>query len=133
MRVELKANSKSDAAAGDRLLFGDSFEDTDQLALSGMFGADFAREVVALEPGEWRGPIKSGYGFHLVLVTQRTPTASTPFETVRDVVLAKWRGAKQVELSRDYLVELRKKHGVELDDRAKAVLELGPTTNVAAQ
>ena len=74
----------------------------------------------------WRGPIKSGYGFHLVLVTQRTPTAPKPFEAVKDAVLAEWRGDRQTELSRDYLVELRKKYGVELDDSAKAVLGRSP-------
>ena len=116
----LSAQGEAEPTAGDRLLFGDSFDDTDELALSGMFGEDFAREVFALEPGAWRGPVKSGYGFHLVFVTQRTPTAPKPFETVRDAVLAEWRGAKQTELSRAYLVELRKKYGVELDDGAES-------------
>jgi parvulin-like peptidyl-prolyl isomerase len=98
-----------------------------------MFGADFAREVFALEPGGWRGPVKSGYGFHLVLVTHRTPTTSKPFETVRDAVLAEWRSAKQTEFSRDYLLALRNKYGVELDDSTKAALGSGPAMNVAAQ
>ncbi|MCV3211918.1 peptidylprolyl isomerase, partial [Mesorhizobium sp. YC-39] len=91
----LTANVEDDSTEGDRLLFGDSFADTDELALSGMFGADFARVVFALEPGGWRGPVKSGYGFHLVLVTQHTATVLKPFETVRDAVLAEWRSAKQ--------------------------------------
>ena len=85
-----------------------------------MFGADFAHQVFALEPGGWRGPVKSGYGFHLVFVARRTPKAPKPFETVRDEVLAEWRGARQTELSRAYLVELRKKYGVELDDRRES-------------
>ena len=122
----LSAQGEAEPTAGDRLLFGDSFDDTDELALSRMFGADFAHEVFALEPGAWRGPIKSGYGFHLVFVTHRTPTAPKPFETVRDAVLAEWRSRKQTELSRDYLAELRKKYGVELDDGAKAALAAEP-------
>jgi parvulin-like peptidyl-prolyl isomerase len=94
--------------AGDRLLFGDNLEDVDELAVSGMFGADFAHEVFGLDAGQWRGPIKSGYGLHLVLVTQRTPTEPKPFETVRAAVLTEWRREKQMELSRDYLAALRK-------------------------
>jgi PPIC-type PPIASE domain len=118
---------------GDRLMFGDSFADTDEQALSGMFGADFAREVFALEPGGWRGPVKSGYGFHLVFVLQRTATAPKPFETVRDAVLSEWRASKQVELSRDYLVELRNKYNAELDNGAKALLGQEITPKVAAR
>jgi parvulin-like peptidyl-prolyl isomerase len=123
----------ADATAGDRLLFGDRFDDTDELALSGMFGADFAHEVFALEPGTWHGPLKSGYGWHLVLVTQHTPTAAKPFDAVKDAVLAAWRGDKQTTITRDYLVELRKKYGVELDASGKAVLVTEPAANVAAK
>ena len=129
----LSAQGEAEPTAGDRLLFGDSFDDTDELALSQMFGADFAHEVFALEPGAWQGPIKSGYGLHLVLVTHRTPTMPKPFETVRDAVLAEWRTAKQTEVSRDYLAELRKKYGVELDDGAKAALAAAPAPDVAAK
>lgn len=129
----LSANVEDGSIEGDRLLFGDSFADTDEQALSGMFGADFARQVFALEPGGWRGPVKSGYGFHLVLVTQRTATAPKPFETVKNAVLAEWRSAKQTELSRNYLVELRNKYGVELDDSTKAALGQETTPKVASQ
>ncbi|WP_287342594.1 peptidylprolyl isomerase [Mesorhizobium sp.] len=129
----LSANTEDGSTAGDRLLFGDSFADTDELALSGMFGADFARAVFALEAGRWQGPMKSGYGFHLVLVTQRTATTLKPFGTVRDAVLSEWRSAKQTELSRDYLIALRNKYGVELDDTTKAVLGPEPAPKVATQ
>ncbi|RUX28850.1 peptidyl-prolyl cis-trans isomerase [Mesorhizobium sp. M7A.F.Ca.US.011.01.1.1] len=129
----LSLNIEDDSIEGDRLLFDDSFADTDEHALSGMFGPDFAREVFALEPGRWRGPVKSGYGFHLVLVTQRTATAPKPFEMAKDAVLAEWRFAKQTELSRDYLIELRNKYGVQLDNNTTALLGQGLAPNVAAQ
>ncbi|MCV3206859.1 peptidyl-prolyl cis-trans isomerase, partial [Mesorhizobium sp. YC-39] len=77
--------------------------------------------------------VKSGYGFHLVLVTQHTATVLKPFETVRDAVLAEWRSAKQTEFSRDYLIALRNKYGVELDDSTKATLGPETTPKVAAQ
>ena len=68
-----------------------------------------------------------------MLVTQRTPTEPKPFETVRDSVLTEWRGEKQIELSRDYLAELRKKYGVEVDDSVKAALGTEPASDVAAR
>ena len=77
--------------------------------------------------------MKSGYGFHLVFVTQRTATAAKPFEAARDAVLTEWRSRKQTELSREYLAVLRKKYGVELDDGAKAALATEPTPSVAAK
>jgi peptidyl-prolyl cis-trans isomerase C len=35
------------------------------------FGGDFSAQVVALAVGEWSGPIRSGYGLHLVKVLER--------------------------------------------------------------
>ena len=77
--------------------------------------------------------MKSGYGFHLVFVTERTPAAPKPFETVRDAVLAEWRSARQAELTRNYLVELRRKYGLELDDGVSAMLGSEPASKVAAK
>ena len=54
---------------GDRLLLGDTFADQDEQALTDLFGAPFAQAVLALPAGRWSGPIKSGYGLHLVKVT----------------------------------------------------------------
>jgi hypothetical protein len=121
-----------ETTAGDRLIVGDVFDDTDA-AISGMFGPDFAHDVVVLQPGAWSGPVKSGYGFHLVFVMKRKPAAPKPFDMVRDAVLAEWRNARQAEVSRDYLAELRKKYGLELDDDVAAVLSFAPAPTVAAK
>ncbi|CAH2403001.1 peptidyl-prolyl cis-trans isomerase [Mesorhizobium ventifaucium] len=133
MLTGLSAEDGDEPSAGDRLLFGDGFNDTDELAVSGMFGADFAHEVFSLEPGAWRGPVKSGYGVHLVFVTQRTATAPKPFEAVRDAVLTEWRNRKQEALTREYFTELRKKYRVELDDGVEAVLDSQPAPSVAVK
>ena len=85
--AKMASGGEGDPAIGDRLLLGDDFERVENPALSAMFGADFANAVFALEPGVWKGPIKSGYGLHLVMVTEHTPTEPRPFDTVRDAVI----------------------------------------------
>jgi parvulin-like peptidyl-prolyl isomerase len=131
--AELNTKGEAEASIGDRLLLGDSFDDTDELGVSGMFGADFAQEAFALDPGAWRGPVKSGYGFHLVFVSRRIPTMPKPFEAAKYSVLAEWRSQKQSELSREYLAELRKKYGVERDDSTTAVLAAKPAPSVVVK
>ncbi|MEK1852263.1 MAG: peptidylprolyl isomerase [Phyllobacterium sp.] len=131
--AEIRSKGDGDSAAGDRLLLGDDFHRLENSALSGMFGADFANEVFALEPGSWKGPIKSGYGLHLVMVMERTPTEPRPFDTVRDAVIAQWRTSKQEDLSRAYLADLRKKYGVQYDESTKALLEPQSVPSVAAK
>ena len=131
--LNLRSKADRDAAPGDRLLLGDEFHDTDELALAGMFDADFARAIFALAPGEWSEPIKSGYGLHLVLVTNHIHSEPKPFDAVKDAVLTQWRSERQGELSRAFLAELRRKYGVEFDDEAKAALTLQPAADMAAK
>jgi parvulin-like peptidyl-prolyl isomerase len=64
--------------------------------ISRIFGEDFARQIVALEPGDWTGPLISGYGGHLVRVTAKQAGRFPELSEIR----------KQVE--QEYLIEQRR-------------------------
>ena len=46
------------------------------------FGTEFARSVFEVEPGGWSAPTASTYGYHLVVVTGRTPARVPDFPDV---------------------------------------------------
>jgi parvulin-like peptidyl-prolyl isomerase len=117
------------ATVGDRLLTDSEVGNADEAAVSGMFGPEFTRQVFALEPGVWSGPLKSGFGFHLVEVSAITPAKQQAFEEVREALKQDWLLEKQELASKEYVVRLREKYGVELDDRVKAFLQ--PTSSGA--
>ena len=50
------------------------------------FGIGFAEGLRDLPVGQWAGPVRSGYGWHLVRVDQNQPPVMPPFEAVRDYV-----------------------------------------------
>lgn len=105
----------ADAAApdgGDPLFLEGGFEALDQTTLSNLFGPDFAAAVFALEQGSWQGPIASGYGVHLVKVTQIEPGRLPAFEEVREAVLTSWRDEQYRNGKAEYLAALREKYGV---------------------
>ena len=55
------------------------------------FGSDFAAGVGELEPAEqWQGPIRSGFGWHLVRLRARDLTAPD-FDAMRTVLANDWR------------------------------------------
>ncbi len=54
--------------------------------LATIFGADFARAAMQLEPGSWQGPIASAFGPHLVRVQARLPATPPVFEQVETQV-----------------------------------------------
>jgi parvulin-like peptidyl-prolyl cis-trans isomerase-like protein len=72
-----------------------------ELALSSVgeiarvFGDGFAQEVERMEPGRWSGPVQSGYGLHLVYVSERTEGRLRPLAEVREEVRREWLTARR--------------------------------------
>lgn len=109
-------------SAGDALLLGSNFHDLDQQTLSNMFGVDFAATVFALKPESWSGPIRSGFGMHLVQVTHLSPAEARPFEDIRGKIIEEWRRQRESDLKASYLAKLRDKFGIVVDDSVKFLL-----------
>jgi parvulin-like peptidyl-prolyl isomerase len=122
--AELQSTDRSNSAGaiGDRLLVDAQFDAADEQTVANVFGPDFAREVFTLHPSVWSGPVKSGYGVHLVLVTDLTAAKQRPFEVVRDEVLKEWRRERERTANREYIARLREKYGVRFDDSVKALV-----------
>ena len=89
---------------GDRLMVDQSQTLASKYRITSVFGASFAEQLVALEPNGWIGPIFSGYGAHLVKVTEKQAGRFPELSEIRD------------EIARDYMVERRQ----ELKDLAYA-------------
>lgn len=81
------------------------------------FGEGFAASVGAMPVGEWAGPVRSGYGVHLVRVSARTLPDPPPLDAVRQQVAREWesnqrnraRDANYARLRRDYDVVIQVK------------------------
>lgn len=76
-------------------------------AIARDFGPDFAAAVEKLQPGEWNGPIESGFGLHLVRVTAREEGRPAELSEVRDAVLREWSSARRKELADAFYRGLR--------------------------
>ncbi|MBX7539688.1 peptidyl-prolyl cis-trans isomerase [Qipengyuania sphaerica] len=71
-----------------------------------LFGSDFAQEVTALRSGPgWQGPVRSGYGWHLVHLYQREEGRIPPFEEVREAVERDWR-SRTIQARREKAYQL---------------------------
>jgi hypothetical protein len=55
---------------GDPLMVPQELELASRSEVARLFGDTFAAAVLSLAPGVWSGPVESGYGPHLVLVTE---------------------------------------------------------------
>jgi hypothetical protein len=100
------------AASADAFMFQDYYAEKTPEQVTREFGPGFSRAVFGLEPGAWRGPVQSGYGWHLVFVRALDPGRLPAFEEVEPDVKAGWLDEKQRELKRSALEALRARYTV---------------------
>jgi hypothetical protein len=104
---------------GDRFLLPLEFSEESEQAVTDAFGHDFARQLFALKPKAWSGPVASGYGIHLVRVSALRPREMRPFPEVRAQLLEEWRYEQEKSAKERYLAELRRKFDVVVGDDVK--------------
>jgi len=129
--AELSATSPDVAELGDRFLLEAEMTHADRQVIANAFGDEFADALLVIEPGKWSGPLKSGYGTHLVFVSVKETPRKPAFEAVRDKVIAEWRRESEQQVNQEYLARLREKYGVEFDDSVKAQFEPQPEADVS--
>lgn len=113
LRDQLAANAIDAARAGDRLaLLEARYVDAPQAEVARLFGTEFADEIVRQPPGAWTGPLRSGYGAHLVKVEAVSPDGTPSLAEVRPLVEREWTNAKRRELLQDWYATLRAKYRI---------------------
>lgn len=99
---------------GDRFMFQNAYAERTEAELLAVFGPAFARDVFALQPGHWTGPLESGYGWHAVFVESKTPSSVPVFEEVEDEVKAAYLDARRAEFREEAYRVMREKYEVVL-------------------
>jgi hypothetical protein len=111
-----QAGAKADVSAlGDSLLLKPTFQSTPQSEIAKQFGEKFAAKLADLKTGQWLGPVESGYGMHLVLVSERTEGGQPELADVRDVVRREWANARRMEGNAKFYAELLKRYSVTIE------------------
>ena len=65
-----------------------------------------------LKPGTWQGPIRSGYGWHLVLVEASEPGRLPGFEEIESDIKSAWLEQKQREIKEAAFAAMRARYTV---------------------
>ena len=85
------------------------------------FGTGFYEALAILPVGVWEGPVKSGYGWHLVRITDKSEPSVPPLSEIRDRVEAEWRSSKSKELQESFGEALLGRYSINMP-RADEVL-----------
>ena len=77
-------------------------------------GLAFARSLPTLQPGEWEGPVRSGYGIHLVRVGKLIPGRVPPLNEVRKAVTRDFEAARRTKAADAYFRRIKDDYRIEL-------------------
>ena len=112
-------NQSGDKADPD--LLGDSFPLQTRFAVvpasevAKQFGEKFAANLGELLPGKWQGPVDSGYGVHLVYVSDRTEARLPVLEEVHDVVRREWENEQRLEANETFFQDMLNRYTVTIE------------------
>jgi hypothetical protein len=106
------ADSPAATALGDPFMFQLTLTDRSPEQLARDFGPGFAEALFALAPGSWQGPLESGYGWHLVFVSDSLPGRLPAFEAVEPEVKTAFEAERRAEAWRKAYEEMRAKYEV---------------------
>ncbi|GAB5438044.1 peptidyl-prolyl cis-trans isomerase [Falsiruegeria mediterranea] len=81
--------------------------------IDGGFGRGFAATLSSLPKGEWGGPVRSGFGIHLIRVIEAEPPRLPDLAEVEDKVLFDWRRQQASALSEAQVKALLTAYAVE--------------------
>ncbi len=117
--AELQSAGEPDAEmldVGDRFMLQSYYPEKSELDVRRQLGSGFAASVMQLEPGQWHGPVLSGYGVHLVYVYDFQAAPAPVFDEVRDSVLDNWTVAQQEQFNEQYFESLKGRYDIVIED-----------------
>ena len=100
---------------GDQLPFPYHFKTTNSDALASQLGTVFSDNLENLELKKWVGPVSSGFGEHMVYITQRIAPRLPDLSSVKDLVLRDYQYEKQKEVNDAIFKTLKKNYRVSFD------------------
>jgi len=105
-------------ALGDDFMLQNYYPEKDPVEIQKNFGSGFTESLVELSPGQWHGPVLSGYGVHLVYVSHVSESPPPVFAEVRERVEQDWTANRSEELNEKFYASLRDSYTVVIEEPA---------------
>ena len=102
-------------ALGDDFMLQNYYPEKDVVEIQKLFGSGFTESLVELSPGQWHGPVLSGYGVHLVYISSVSEPPAQVLADVRERVVQDWEMERGEELNDKFYVSLRDQYTVVIE------------------
>ena len=102
---------------GETSMLNASYAYRSGLDLNASFGVGFAGRLSALDSGEWQGPVVSGFGHHLVLLTAIHGAEVSPYASVQVQAAMDYQQYQQENARQQYIEELLDQYTITVEAR----------------
>jgi len=102
-------------ALGDDFMLQNYYPEKDPIEIQKNFGRGFTESLVDLSPGQWHGPVLSGYGVHLVYVSNVSEPPAPVFAEVQESVTQDWKTDRGEELNEKFYANLRDRYTIVIE------------------
>jgi hypothetical protein len=79
------------------------------------FGRDFMQQIKIAKTGVWTGPVYSGFGTHLVLISLRQPARPLSFKQARERVAIDYIQFQREQAARQYYQTLKDQYRIRIE------------------
>lgn len=100
---------------GDALPFPFFFENQDANEINRQLGLQFSETLETLKTNAWTGPIQSGFGYHLIYITDKIAPQKPDFENVKKDLMRDLEYENQKKLNEQLLQELKKNYKIQFN------------------
>jgi hypothetical protein len=104
------------AAMGDPFMLDNDFTAVPAGEVTKQFGDKFTAKLGEISPGQWQGPVESGFGVHVVFLAERTQGRLPTLQDVREAVSREWDSARRLEANQKAYRELLKRYTVTIEN-----------------
>ncbi len=129
--ARLAAGAEPDSV-GDRTMLEGEVPLSPVSDLNDTFGRDFGGTLLGLPAGRWAGPVRSGYGLHLVLVREVVAAHLPEWNEVRERVKRDWTLQRQRDEKDAAYAKLRERYSVTIEDAKAAAASPSGTAGAKA-
>lgn len=123
-RLNQSGDKTAADAQGDAFMLDATFDSASSSGIAKQFGGVFAQKLSELPTDQWQGPVESGYGVHLVRISQRTEGRVPALAEVRDAVRREWDNAQRLASNEKFYQDLLKRYKVTVEQPGPATTSL---------
>ena len=122
------------AGSGDATLLPPGLEAATPQEIANTFGEDFALQLADAPVGQWTGPVRSSFGWHVVRIAERVPGATPTLEAIRPIVAREWQSEQRQKVGDQFYQAMRSQYDVRVEGELGELLEqFKATTREAAR